>query len=145
MTVSLSQLRAAVATQVQAVSGFSEVSFPVEYFGRAQNTIAHKGFSVSVQRSTAEGDRQRRSEGMYSLTSVTVVFGYRMRPHDIYPVDYDNALDAEESIIKQIMTSYYSIRAGTQIMYSSSNRRFSDSLEWMIIEIEFTAYHHIGA
>ena len=145
MSISLSQVRSAVASQVSSVAGFSQVKFPAEYFGRIENSIAHKGFSVSVSRSTAVGDRQRISEGIYTITDVVVIFGYRLRPKDIYPTDYDLCLDSEEEIIKKVLSSYSSIRAGTQIVYNGSNRSIPDSLEYMITQMEFTAYHHIGA
>jgi hypothetical protein len=48
MALSVSQLRAAVATQVLTVSGFSQSHIPPDYFGRNENSVAHKRFAVQM-------------------------------------------------------------------------------------------------
>ena len=49
MSLKLSQIRAAIATQVETVSGFHLINVLPDYFGRARESIAHKGFPVTIE------------------------------------------------------------------------------------------------
>jgi hypothetical protein len=62
---------------------------------------------------------------------------------DIYPTDYDNALDAEENVINAILEAYTTPNNGFTVRYNSSTREVTDSQEYCIISIEFTALHTI--
>ena len=100
MSISVSQVRSAIASQITSAlggSGFSESLIPPEYFGRNENSVAHKRFAVQVSISNASPERQRRAVGVMMETTVRVKFAYRLRPKDAYPVDYDLALDTEGS------------------------------------------------
>ena len=145
MALKFSQIRDAFKQQVETVSGFKLVNVLPNYFGRARETIAHKGFVVAVNNTAEETtERQRRSVGVYVRTTVTVTFAFRLRPMDVYPTDYDLALNAEEEVILACLNSYGSIEPQVQVRYNNSNRQATQSNEYMIITIEFTVLHTIG-
>lgn len=142
MSVSLAQMRQAVTSKIEELSGFKLAKLPPSYFGRTQNTIAHKAFSVGFETSTAAVERQGRGRGLYLSSPLVVVFAYRLRPLDIYPVDYDAALDAERDIITKVLGTYtgdnqFSIR------FENSNRQVIDSQEYIIITLTFNTLNTI--
>ena len=142
MALAFSAVRSQVAAKVDALSGFKESKQSPDYFGRTQDTIAHKGFSVQLQTSTAIEERQRRAVGEYVSTSIRVIFAYRLRPLDIYPTDYDAAMDAEETVINAVLEAYATNNRFT-IRYLGSLREVTESQEYIIINLEFSALHTI--
>ena len=142
MSISVAQVRSAIAEQVALVPGLKIVPFPGQYFGRVQNSLAHLGYSVSVDSSDAMEDRQRGSAPIYTKTNASVTFAYRIRPQDVL-LDLDNATDKEELIIKKCISAYTSIRAGLEVRYNRSVRNIPDSIEYIIINVELSAYHHL--
>ena len=142
MSVTYSELRAAVAAHVANVSGMKFAKMAPDYFLRQQNTIAHKSYTVSLQQSTAAPERQRRGVGVYVQTNVVVTFAHRLRPLDVYPTDYDAALDLERDIMNQILQTYSANNAFT-IRYNSSVRAVGDSQEYITVALTFTALHTI--
>ncbi len=143
MALALSSLRSAVAQQVAALSGFSESKFPFEYFQRQENTKAHKSFSIGIQGVEETTERQRRAI-YYVRTQVNVAFAYRMRPLDVYPVDYDLALDTEEDVIAAVLSSYASIQNEVTIRFIRSTRELLESMEYQIHTLEFQALHTLN-
>ncbi len=139
---SLSDIRQAVQTKVETVSGFKLVPFPPSYFRRVQNTLAHKGFTIDVTTSNDEGERMRGTGSIYLSSTVRVIFAYRLRPKDII-VDYDLSMDTEEDVIKAVLGSYAGIQAGMQVRYNRSTRDVPDSMEYMTTTLEFTVLHTI--
>lgn len=139
---SLSDIRQAVQTKVETVSGFKLVPFPPSYFRRVQNTLAHKGFTIDVTTSNDEGERMRGTGSIYLSSTVRVIFAYRLRPKDII-VDYDLSMDTEEDVIKAVLGSYAGIQAGMQVRYNRSTRDVPDSMEYMTTTLEFTILHTI--
>tara|TARA_R100001163_G_C5016762_1_gene160820 strand:- start:286 stop:714 length:429 start_codon:yes stop_codon:yes gene_type:complete len=137
----LSTIRSQVSTKVAGVSGFHLSKQTPPYFGRTQNTIAHKSFVVDMATTNQANERQRRAVGVYCQSTLRVLFAYRLRPIDAYPVDYDLMLDAEESVINAVLSSYSSQL--WQIRYESSSRAIPDSQEYAIITLEFTTLHTI--
>ena len=73
---------------------------------------------------------------------VTVSFAYRLRPKDMYPTDYDAALDAEADVIRACLSSY---NADIQIRYTRSTRVVQQTLEYAIHNIEFTVLHTLSS
>ena len=137
MSQSFAQVRSLIAAKVDALTGFNLVKMPPQYFGRVQNTLAHKGFTVDVRSSQDSGERQRRIGPM--LQSIVIVsFAYRLRPKDMYPTDYDAALDAEGDVIRACLTSY---STDIQVRYVRSTRVVQQSLEYAIHNIEFSVLH----
>jgi len=74
---------------------------------------------------------------------VRVKFSYRLRPKDAYPTDYDLAMDTEQDVINAVIANYASIRPEVEIRYARTVRDITDSTEYMLFDIEFTAYHTI--
>ena len=147
MSVSVANVRTAIAAQVATVSGFKQMRIPPEYMGRTQNTIAHKGYVVSVETSRDSGERQRRVVGTYVETTARVSFAYRLRPKSAYPTDYDACLDAEEDVINACLSSYsaFDYAQGISIRFNQSTRRVVNSTEWMMCDITFTVLHTISS
>ena len=139
--VSYSALRVAIAANISA-AGFNLAKMTPDYFGRVQDTIAHKAFTVSISNSNANPERQRRAVGVYVTTNVIVQFAYRLRPLDIYPTDYDLALDAEITLTNATLNTYANTKEFT-LQYVNSIRTITDSQEYMITTLTFTAQHTI--
>ena len=135
----LSQIRNAIRTKVDAITDFREVSFPVEFFDRSQNSLAHLGFAVGCRISNASNERQRGTRH-YLETDIQIVFAHRIRPHSVTE-DYNNALDTEKTVIDAVLGSYSDIQPGTELRYNRSTRVIANSIEYTIITIELTAYH----
>ena len=145
MSLKFSQIRSAFASQISTIAGFTLTRQLPEYFGRTRESIAHKSFSVGIGvTNQVDAERQRRSVGVYADSSVQVKFAYRLRPMDVYPTDYDLALDAEEQVINKCLSSYSAIRPEVQVRYLNSNRISSESTEYMIHTIDFQVLHTIG-
>lgn len=142
MSVSFSELRSAVADNVDALPGFQLAKMAPEYFARQQNSVAHKSFVVGVDSTTATTERQRRSVGVYAQTNVVVTFAHRLRPLDVYPTDYDATLDIEQDVINAVLGTYSTNNAFT-IRYNGTTRTVIDSQEYMIVACTFTALHTI--
>ena len=136
-----SQIRSAIVTQIENVAGMRLSKQLPDYFGRMQDTIAHKGFTVEIGMSTQRTDeRQRINVGVYVQTGVTVKLAFRLRPLDVYPTDYDAAMDLEDQIIHQVLQSYQSIQA-LQIRFNQASRASTVSNEYIISTLEFIVYH----
>ena len=140
MSVSFAQLRSEVATNVGALTDFHLAKMAPEYFGRQQNTVAHKSYAVGVDQTTAAPERQRRAVGVYAQTNVVVTFAHRLRPLDVYPTDYDTTLDVEQTVINAVLGTYLTNNAFT-IRYNGTTRSVVDSQEYMIVACTFTALH----
>ena len=142
MGQSLSSIRSGIASKISALDGFKESIQSPDYFGRTQDSIAHLGFVVGMGTSTAAAERQRRSVGVYLSSDIRIIFAYRLRPLDIYPTDYDFALDQEGSVISSVLQAYATNNQFT-LVYNGSSRQVTDSQEYIIITIDLTALHTI--
>lgn len=141
MSLKFSEVRSAIAGQI-AACGYIEAKFPPAFFGRQENSLAHKSFSVGVLTTEDAGERQRNAI-YYLQTIYEVKVAYRLRPLDVYPVDYDNALNNEEIIIKCVLDAYTAINNKVQTRFLRSTREIPDSLEYMISTLEFITYQTI--
>jgi len=142
MAESLSSIRKAIAAKIETLSGFKESKHTPDFFGRTENTVAHKAFSISVASSAAMEERQRRAVGVYLSTPMQVLFSFRLRPLDIYPTDYDASLDAEELVINKVLEAYSTDNQFT-IRYTASERTVTDSQEYILITLSFNILHTI--
>jgi len=141
MSLSLEALRSGIATQILGITGFTLSKHPPDYFGRQQNTIAHRSFAVAIGLVSAAAERQRRPTFVYVETAVLVSFAFRLRPLDAYPTDYDLALSAEKQVIEKVLGSYAAIQNEIQIRFVSSSRETTESNEYMLHSVEFIARH----
>ena len=142
--VTFAQIRSAIDTQISDLSGFVQSKFPADYIARNAKTLSHLGYAIDIQSTQSLGNRQRRSVAVMLSTLVRVVYAFRLRPLQIYPTDYDLALDQEKTVILEVLKSYQSIQSGIEIKYDRSDRRFSDSLEYFISDLTFSVIHHIS-
>ena len=138
----VSEQRSRCAALIAAsFTDMKEISLPTQLFRRAQNTIAHLGFAVSVVSSSATPSRQRTQTQISSL--LRVIFAHRIRPHSLL-VDQDAATNREEAIIRNVLDNGgHTTTPKTQLRYESSTREFSDSLEYVIITIDFQTMHQV--
>lgn len=139
-----SAVRFAIAEKVAAITGFKLSNHSPDFFGRTQNTVAHKAFTVGMESSSAMDERQRRTVGVYVSSPVSVVFSYRLRPLDIYPTDYDLAMDTEQTIISALLEAYTSPNNLFTIRYNGSTRDVTESQEYIIITLDFTVLHTLN-
>tara|TARA_R100000388_G_C7183710_1_gene129961 strand:+ start:57 stop:482 length:426 start_codon:yes stop_codon:yes gene_type:complete len=135
------EIQSAISEQIELLSGFREALTLPSYFGRIQNTLAHKGFVVGLPAAQQMPERQRGI--LYVSSTVQVKFAFRLRPHDAYPLDYKNALLAEKQVTKQVLSSYESIKQGIQIRFESASREATDSTEYMIHTLNFIIFHSL--
>jgi hypothetical protein len=142
MALKFSEVRSAIAAQISNIAGYTEAKFPPAFFGRQENTLAHKSYAVGVLTTEDAGERQRNAI-YYLQTIYEVKIAYRLRPLDVYPTDYDNALDSEEEVIKAVLSSYTSINNKIQTRFLRCSRDIPDSLEYMITTLEFITYQTI--
>jgi|TARA_R100000654_G_scaffold64989_4_gene92759 hypothetical protein len=144
MSVSISTVRQKVAAQIATLAGYHQINLPPEYFGRTQNTIAHKGFAVQIDQISSIPDRQRLQVGIYVGTGITVKFAYRLRPMDTYPTDYDLSFDAVQDVIRKVLASYQSLNIGITPVFNQARHQIGDSLEYIIHELQFIVRHTIS-
>lgn len=142
MALKFSQVRQEIASKVASLTGFQETKHSPDFFGRTENTVAHKAFGVRLAASTAMEERQRRAVGVYVSTPAQVIFSYRLRPLDIYPTDYDLSMDTEEQVIAKVLETYATNNEFT-IRYVGSSREVTESQEYVIITLEFITLHTI--
>jgi hypothetical protein len=138
----VSEQRSRCATLIATnFADMKEVSLPTQYFRRAQDTIAHLGFAVSTLNSAAAVSRQKTQTALTSR--MQLIFAYRIRPHSLL-VDLDAATDREEAIIRNILDNGgHTSTPKTQLRYEGSTREFADSLEYVIITVDFQTMHQL--
>jgi excinuclease UvrABC ATPase subunit len=138
----ISEQRSRCAALIAAnFTDMKQVALPTQLFRRAQNTIAHLGFAVSVISSSAAPSRQRTKTEISSI--LRIIFAHRIRPHSLL-TDQDAATDREEEIIRNILDNGgHTTTPKTQLRYEGSNREFADSLEYVIITIDFQTMHQL--
>ena len=143
MAESLARVRSMIADKVDSISGFKESRMTPDFFGRTQESIAHKAFVVGIASTVAAEERQRRSVGEYVNSQVVITFAHRLRPLDAYPTDYDNALTAEQLVLNAALESYTSDSGNGKftIRYTASTRTVTDSQEYIIITLTFSVLH----
>lgn len=137
--MNLSGVRNAIIAKVDGLTGFRMSPFPVELFDRSQNTLAHLAFAVSISSTQSMDERQRITNQVFMSSNVNVIFSFRIRPHSISE-DYNNAMDKEIIVIETILGSYAST-PGIEIRYNQSTRTFAQSLEYVLIETNYTVTH----
>ena len=145
MSLKFSQIHAAMAAKINTLAGFKQARFPVEYFGRTSNPLAHLGYAIGIQSTQANGNRQPTTgSGMEVFSTIEVIFAYRLRPTDAYPTDYKNALDKEEIVTMKLLETYPTTPQ-LQLRYISTSRELPESLEYSIHRIEYQALHYLKA
>lgn len=141
MSLTLNALRDAIAAQILTISGMQQSPHLPDYFGRTQSTIAHKSFTILIGNVNAFNERQRSAVGVYCVTNVEIMFAYRMRPHDVYPTDYNLALNLENQIINKSLESYAAINGKVQIRFEGSSRTSTQSNEYTLHTLTFRVNH----
>ena len=137
--MNLSGVRNAIIAKVDGLTGFRMSPFPVELLDRSQNTLAHLAFAVSISSTQSMDERQRIKNQVFMSSNVNVIFAFRIRPHSISE-DYNNAMDKEITVIETILGSYAST-PGIEIRYNQSTRTFAQSLEYVLVETNYTVTH----
>jgi len=142
MPATAKSLRQRVETAIDAVTGFSVSKHPHDVFARDPSSVLHQRFAVGVPTTTpVPNRRQRTTDGAVVNTVIAVTFCIRVKPKD-QVASYDEALDAEHSIIKAVMAKTTALSANASISYAgTSSRNVDPAGEWFIGDIEFNALH----
>lgn len=104
MAVSVSTVRQAVVEAVSALDGWVNSRFAPDFFGRDSDQLSHHAFSVGCPDSAVNSrdGKQGLSDGFLASTTVEVRWAHRLRG-DAQSSDYDDALDAEEDLVKAVV------------------------------------------
>jgi hypothetical protein len=144
-TVALSTIRTRIATAIDDLEGWYESRNPLQEWGRAPNTVAHKNFSVGITACTqVQDDRQRRSpEGVMVRTTAAVRFAFRIRPKD-QTASYGESLDAAQQIMRTITDRTTATHADLQIRFNRIILDMADSGEYTTHTVEFDILHYLS-
>ena len=131
-------IRERIRDRVLTVSGFSESPFHPQSLGRNPKNRGDKVFSVFFAATSEDGGRQRQGEGVKITYDCVVSYLIQIKPHTAV-ASYEDALDAEESIIQAIINPSSPLYTKTQIRYtSSSTAELTDTGEFQLTLINFT-------
>ena len=144
-TVSLSTIRTRIATAIGGLSGWYLSRNPLQEWGRAPNTVAHKNYAVGITSCTqVTDDRQRRSpEGVMVRSTVAVRFAYRIRPKDQI-TSYNESFDAAQEIMRTITDRNPTTHADLQIRFNRIIPDMADSGEYTTTTVEFDILHYLS-
>ncbi len=138
MSVSVSSIRSRLATRIETLSGWKQSPFRFEAFGLDPSSIAHLAFAVGMGKTEAMPSRQRRDVGVDCKTPFTIRFTARVRPKDA-PASVDEALDAAQTLVNEVMVVDPTWPADFQILFVSSEHTALD--DFIRHDVIFTAYH----
>jgi len=143
-TMKLSEVRQAVATAIATAlgaSGWRESDDVFDHFGRGGDGEGrgHMSYAVGIPASTALKDRQRKSEGALSDTTVKVRWAWGVAALDKI-ASQDDGLDAGQDVLNAVETIQATEEFG--LIYVSSTQTV-DEEGWLIGEITFRAIHHL--
>jgi hypothetical protein len=141
-------LRPTIALSILSTLGSDWVEATVPYAILPDNVsrqTAHRCFAVGLIRTEANEDRQKRSPGFYSTTSIGVRALIRVRA-DLGPSSLDGAtLNDEDAALKDEASLVGALRlAGesTPIHIDAIERRFVGDGTYLLIDVSAVAYHH---
>jgi len=143
MALSVAAVRQRFATNIDAISGWSESKYPYDLFGRGPATVGHLAFAVGAEESEWDDDRQRASRGTETRSRIGVRFTARLKPKD-QVVSYDTMLDAEHAMIKIIMANSNTMLDDLHIRLVRARRELVEPGEWFLSEIIFEAGHRLA-
>lgn len=139
MTVQ-SAIRAAIAARIVALGGeWKESRFLPDRLGYDPSSVAHLAFSVDMPNGRAAGNRQKPT--IYQQETVVVRFTYQVKPKDQI-TSYDAALDAENTVITQLLASGWASQF--QTVYVSSSRSSLETGEWRRHELTFNVLFYLA-
>ena len=143
-SVSFSTIRSRFASAVDALAGFTASRNPADSGYRAPQSVAHLRFWVALGESSGmQEDRQRSADGIISETPIVVRFAYRLRPKDQI-LDYGNALDQTELVIRTLDSRSAPLYSDLQIRYDRMGVELVPSGEFVICSIFFICLHTIS-
>jgi hypothetical protein len=142
-TVTLSAVRTRFATAVATITGMTESRNPFEDVIRAPQSVAQKRYWIGITGAIASDDgRQNVSVGVQMDTTVSVKFAYRLRPKD-QVVDYGEAMDQAELVIKKLTARGAPLSTDLQIRFSQLTTDITTSGEYIIPTLEFSVIHFL--
>lgn len=137
-------LRARIATAVEAISGFSESRWSAALLGSDTSHVAHKSFAVDVPstRILSGQVRQKLSEGLLVQSDVVVAYVFSIRG-DAQVADMAAALTVDQSVLHAVMSvSRSNLNA---LMFDSMGHALKAATNgsWRIGTLTFRAVHQI--
>jgi hypothetical protein len=116
---------------------------PFEDVIRAPQSVAQKRYWIGITGAIASDDgRQNVSVGVQMDTTVSVKFAYRLRPKD-QVVDYGEAMDQAELVIKKLTARGAPLSTDLQIRFSQLTTDITTSGEYIIPTLEFSVIHFL--
>ncbi len=110
-------------------------------FGADPASIAHKAFAVGVpETSDTHNYRSIPTEGARAKSTVVIRFSYRVPPKD-QVTGYGDCLDAEATVLNQMMAMDSSWPSDIKVSWERTSRRAVPSGEWLIVEMTFSILH----
>lgn len=144
--LSFQDLRARVATSVEALSGFRESRWSASLLGSDPNMEAHKSFAVDVPTSRIlnGGTRQKTSEGLLVESTVEVSYLYAVRG-DAQVGDMSAALETDLDVVSAVLAvSRHNLSALLFDSRAHSLLRGGDG-SWRLCRLTFRAVHQVRA
>lgn len=137
-------LRARIATAVEAIDGFSESRWSASLLGSDTSHVAHKSFAVDVPttRILQPQVRQKLSEGLLVQSDVVVAYVYSIRG-DAQVADMASALSVDQTVLHTVMgVSRSNLNA---LMFDSMGHALKPGAtgSWRIGTLTFRATHQI--
>lgn len=139
-----SDLRARIATAVDALDGFSESRWSAALLGSDTSHVAHKSFAVDVPttRILQPQVRQKLSEGLLVQSDAIVAYVYSIRG-DAQVADMASALTVDQAVLHAVMgVSRENLNA---LMFDSVSHALKAATNgsWRIGTLTFRATHQI--
>ena len=72
MSIALKQVRQAISTKIEGITGFKESRLPFQYFERNAESILHKCFTVQIGTVNQGGTSQRRGNNLFVQTDIEI-------------------------------------------------------------------------
>lgn len=139
--MTVAELRAAVATRVALLEGWTESKAIPELFGQDPASIAHLAFAVALPTTDRVDPRQRGAT--YVRTKLVIRFSTRGQPKDAVAATTAQ-LAAEAALMAQLLESSPTWpNAGFHLVFEDIERSATPEGEWLRSDVSFTATHTV--
>lgn len=144
--LSTTDLRARVATAVEAITGFNESSWSAPLLGSDPSPIAHLSFSVDIPstRILNAQVRQKLSEGLLVQSDLVVAYVHAVRI-DGQVEDMASALAMDQTLIHTVLSVSRSNLSALMFDSVSHALKGATSGSWRVGTLTFRAIHQLPA
>jgi len=146
VTALYAEVRSAVATQIDTLTGWNLIDVPFDQFGfgvvdDVPESTAHLAYAVGVpsSRPARPHDRQRWGEGLLNLSSVAVRFLARVTAKGKL-ASVDAGMAQEVLMLETMLRTTFSANVRID-SWTGTRRSTNPTGEWRLTEIAFDALH----